>query len=135
MLPLVSNSQLETETNEKLQNIYTKLLTAGTEAKQSDKEKRLKETIDTLKNIYPGQSCCFLKNAAISPALIELAHHLQKYMGGSSTCASPQPRGIKPPSPSFSVATSTPSLSIMRRRRSSALTSVCPSLQDITLRR
>lgn len=49
-------SQLETETNEKLQNCYTKLMQAGADRKQSEKEMRFKETLSTLKRIFPGNT-------------------------------------------------------------------------------
>ncbi|CDZ96284.1 cohesin complex subunit psm1 [Phaffia rhodozyma] len=47
-------SQLETETNEKLTNCYMKIMRSSADKKASEKEIRLKESIATLKRIFPG---------------------------------------------------------------------------------
>ena len=47
-------AQLRTELDEKLQDVLTKLLDAEDGRKQSDKQRRLKETIATMKRMFPG---------------------------------------------------------------------------------
>jgi chromosome segregation ATPase len=45
---------LETETNEKLQDVYQKLLQAGVDRHESEREVKLKETLKNLQSIFPG---------------------------------------------------------------------------------
>lgn len=47
-------SQKTTELNEKLQSCVNKLLEAGQDARESERESRFRETINTLKKIFPG---------------------------------------------------------------------------------
>ncbi|THH00454.1 hypothetical protein EW026_g2099 [Hermanssonia centrifuga] len=47
-------SQLETEINEKLLDVHNKLLQAGVDQKESEREARLKETLSNLQRIFPG---------------------------------------------------------------------------------
>ncbi|KAF5389616.1 hypothetical protein D9757_004216 [Collybiopsis confluens] len=47
-------SRLEAETNEKLQNVYQQLLQAGVDRNESERERKLKETISSLQRIFPG---------------------------------------------------------------------------------
>jgi structural maintenance of chromosome 1 len=46
--------QLEKELNEKLQDVYNKMLAAGVDQRESERETRLKETLNNLKRIFPG---------------------------------------------------------------------------------
>ncbi|KAJ7598927.1 condensin complex subunit SMC1 [Mycena floridula] len=46
--------QLEAQANEKLASIYTQLLQAGVDRHESERETRLKETIQNLQRIFPG---------------------------------------------------------------------------------
>lgn len=46
--------QLETEINEKLVDVHNKLLQAGVDQKESEREARLKETLQSLQRIFPG---------------------------------------------------------------------------------
>ncbi|KAL5522775.1 hypothetical protein ACEPAG_8793 [Sanghuangporus baumii] len=47
-------SQLETELNEKLTECHEKLLQAGVDRKESERDARLKETLANLQRIFPG---------------------------------------------------------------------------------
>lgn len=47
-------SRLETETNEKLADVYQRLLQAGVDRNESEREARLKETLASLQRIFPG---------------------------------------------------------------------------------
>ncbi|KAG0708416.1 hypothetical protein DFH29DRAFT_479888 [Suillus ampliporus] len=47
-------SRLETETNEKLADVYQRLLQAGVDRNESERETRLKETLASLQRIFPG---------------------------------------------------------------------------------
>ncbi|KAL5498941.1 SMC1_1 [Sanghuangporus vaninii] len=47
-------SQLETELNEKLTECHEKLLQAGVDRKESERDARLKETLASLQRIFPG---------------------------------------------------------------------------------
>jgi structural maintenance of chromosome 1 len=47
-------SKLETEINEKLQECHIKLLQAGVDQKESEKEAKRKETFASLQRIFPG---------------------------------------------------------------------------------
>ncbi|EJC99202.1 cohesin complex subunit psm1 [Fomitiporia mediterranea MF3/22] len=47
-------SQLETELNEKLAECHEKLLQAGVDRKESERDARLKETLSNLQRIFPG---------------------------------------------------------------------------------
>ena len=47
-------SRLETEINEKLVDVHNKLLQAGVDQKESEREVRLKETLQSLQRIFPG---------------------------------------------------------------------------------
>lgn len=46
--------QLEQEINEKLVDIHQKLLQAGVDQKESEREARMKETLANLQRIFPG---------------------------------------------------------------------------------
>ncbi|KAG7094864.1 hypothetical protein E1B28_005672 [Marasmius oreades] len=46
--------QLEEQTNEKLQRVFQDLLQAGVERGESERERRLKETLENLQRIFPG---------------------------------------------------------------------------------
>ena len=48
--------QLETELNEKLAECHEKLLQAGVDKKESERDARLKETFANLQRIFPGLS-------------------------------------------------------------------------------
>ncbi|KAH7887101.1 RecF/RecN/SMC [Phlebopus sp. FC_14] len=47
-------SRLETETNEKLADVYQRLLQAGVDKTESERETKLKETIASLQRVFPG---------------------------------------------------------------------------------
>ncbi|KAJ8594932.1 RecF/RecN/SMC protein [Rhizopogon salebrosus TDB-379] len=47
-------SRLETETNEKLADVYQRLLQAGVDRNESQREAKLKETLSSLQRIFPG---------------------------------------------------------------------------------
>lgn len=47
-------SMRETEINERLQDTYHKLLQAGADRRENERETRLKETLASLKRIFPG---------------------------------------------------------------------------------
>ncbi|KAI0962689.1 hypothetical protein AcV7_001479 [Taiwanofungus camphoratus] len=47
-------AQLETEINEKLVDVHNKLLQAGVDQKESEREVKLKETLANLQRIFPG---------------------------------------------------------------------------------
>jgi structural maintenance of chromosome 1 len=53
----LSYSRLETETNEKLADVYQLLLQAGVDRNESQREAKLKETFSSLQCIFPGGSC------------------------------------------------------------------------------
>ncbi|KAJ8583111.1 hypothetical protein M405DRAFT_937413, partial [Rhizopogon salebrosus TDB-379] len=46
--------RLETETNEKLADVYQRLLQAGVDRNESEREVKLKETLSSLQRIFPG---------------------------------------------------------------------------------
>ena len=46
--------QKETEINERLQDTFNKLLQAGVDKQESQREARLKETLSSLKRVFPG---------------------------------------------------------------------------------
>jgi structural maintenance of chromosome 1 len=46
--------KLEAECNERLTDVYNKLLQAGVDQKQSERETRFKETLASLQRIFPG---------------------------------------------------------------------------------
>lgn len=48
-------SQLEAEINEKLLDVHNKLLQAGVDRKESEREAKLKETLANLQRIFPGE--------------------------------------------------------------------------------
>lgn len=48
-------SKQETEINERLQDTLNKLLQAGVDKQESQREARLKETLATLKRVFPGE--------------------------------------------------------------------------------
>ena len=48
--------QLERELNEKLAETHEKLLQAGVDKKESERDARLKETLSNLQRIFPGMS-------------------------------------------------------------------------------
>lgn len=47
-------SQLEAELNEKLGEVYNKLMQAGTDQRETEREIRLRETLSALQRIFPG---------------------------------------------------------------------------------
>ncbi|CCO26639.1 Structural maintenance of chromosomes protein 1 AltName: Full=Chromosome segregation protein smc1 [Rhizoctonia solani AG-1 IB] len=47
-------TQLETEINEKLHDVHTKLMQAGVDQQESAKDARLKETLEKLQRVFPG---------------------------------------------------------------------------------
>lgn len=47
-------SMRETEINERLQETYNKLLQAGVDKRETEREAKLKETIASLKRVFPG---------------------------------------------------------------------------------
>lgn len=51
---LIAGSIKETEINERLQDAYHKLLQAGVDKQEDERERRLKETLSSLKRIFPG---------------------------------------------------------------------------------
>lgn len=48
------NSQLEAQANEKLQSVYQQLLQAGVDRNESERERKLKDTLTSLQRIFPG---------------------------------------------------------------------------------
>lgn len=55
--PYLYFRKLQVECDEKLQNIYQKLLQAGVEKHESEKEAKLKETLANLQRLFPGKFC------------------------------------------------------------------------------
>lgn len=49
-------TQLEAETNEKLMDIHEKLLQAGVEQRESERDIKFKETLQNLQRLFPGQT-------------------------------------------------------------------------------
>lgn len=47
--------RLEAETNEKLTEVYSKILQAGVDKTQSERDVKLKETLSTLQRMFPGK--------------------------------------------------------------------------------
>jgi len=47
--------QKETEINERLQDVFNKLLQAGVDKSESQREAKLKETLSNLKRVFPGK--------------------------------------------------------------------------------
>ncbi|KAG8744803.1 Structural maintenance of chromosomes protein 1, partial [Ceratobasidium sp. 428] len=47
-------TQLETEINEKLHDVHTKLMQAGVDQQESAKDARLKDTLEKLQRVFPG---------------------------------------------------------------------------------
>ncbi|KAF5373789.1 hypothetical protein D9758_000684 [Tetrapyrgos nigripes] len=47
-------SQLEAQANEKLQNVYQQLLQANVDRNESEKQRKLRETLSNLQRIFPG---------------------------------------------------------------------------------
>lgn len=47
-------SKLEAEINEKLVDVHNKLLQAGVDQKESEREAKMKETLASLQRIFPG---------------------------------------------------------------------------------
>lgn len=47
-------SQLEAEINERLQDCHQKLLQAGVDQKESERDAKFKETLASLQRIFPG---------------------------------------------------------------------------------
>ena len=50
------NSQLETELAEKLSDTHDKLLQAGVDRRETERDAKLKETFAALQRIFPGRS-------------------------------------------------------------------------------
>ena len=48
-------SQLESEANEKLLEVYQKLMQIGVDRNESEKETKLKETLASLQRLFPGE--------------------------------------------------------------------------------
>ncbi|KAJ4489920.1 hypothetical protein J3R30DRAFT_7658 [Lentinula aciculospora] len=48
-------SQLEAQVNEKLQSVYQQLLQAGVDRNESERERKLKDTLTSLQRIFPGK--------------------------------------------------------------------------------
>lgn len=44
----------ETEINERLQDVFNKLLQAGVDKQESQRDAKLKETLSSLKRVFPG---------------------------------------------------------------------------------
>lgn len=51
---VVFSRRLETEINEKLQDVHNKLLQANVDQRESERDARMKETLATLQRIFPG---------------------------------------------------------------------------------
>ncbi len=58
--------QLEAQANEKLRHVYDQMLQAGIDKHESEKEKKLKETLANLQRIFPGSFNCFYEKANFS---------------------------------------------------------------------
>ncbi|KAG2138026.1 hypothetical protein DEU56DRAFT_347116 [Suillus clintonianus] len=54
VISLLSCSRLETETNEKLADVYQRLFQAGVDRNESEREAKLKATLPSLQRIFPG---------------------------------------------------------------------------------
>lgn len=50
----LSYSRLEKEFNEKLAGVYSQLLEAGVDKRQSEREAKFKETLSNLQRLFPG---------------------------------------------------------------------------------
>jgi len=46
--------KLEAEAEEKLQNVYAQLLQAGVDRNENEREKKLRETLASLQELFPG---------------------------------------------------------------------------------
>ena len=55
VISLLFYRRLETETNEKLADVYQRLLQAGVDRTESEREAKLKETLSSLQRIFPGE--------------------------------------------------------------------------------
>ncbi len=51
-------SRLEAELNERLLEIHQKLMQAGVDQKETEREAKLKETLANLQRIFPGPYKC-----------------------------------------------------------------------------
>jgi structural maintenance of chromosome 1 len=52
------NSQLEKELEEKLNEVQAKLMHANVDRHESEREAKLKETLNNLQKIFPGMLVC-----------------------------------------------------------------------------
>jgi len=50
-------SRLEAELNERLLEVHQKLMQAGVDQKETEREARMKETLASLQRIFPGAYC------------------------------------------------------------------------------
>lgn len=57
--------QLETEINEKLHDVHTKLMQAGVDQQESAKDARLKETLEKLQRVFPGKCASIVSRVFI----------------------------------------------------------------------
>jgi vacuolar-type H+-ATPase subunit H len=52
--PDAKRRQLEAEANEKLSDVYQKLMQAGVDKTESERDAKLKETLSNLQRVFPG---------------------------------------------------------------------------------
>ncbi len=90
--------QLETEINEKLLDVHNKLLQAGVDQKESEREARLKETLSNLQRIFPGMHHYLTMPLTLVDLLMVLA---QVCVAEWSTCANPRNVNTRWPSLQF----------------------------------
>lgn len=65
-----SYSKLEIEINEKLQECHVKLLQAGVDQKESEKEAKRKETFASLQRIFPGKYSAYFSTSQQTDACL-----------------------------------------------------------------
>jgi vacuolar-type H+-ATPase subunit H len=56
--PDAERRQLEAEANEKLSDVYQKLMQAGVDKTESERDAKLKETLSNLQRVFPGPHLC-----------------------------------------------------------------------------
>jgi len=89
--------KLEAEAEEKLQNVYAQLLQAGVDRNENERENKLRETLASLQELFPGMSMSF-------PVLwVLMMFWEQEFEVGWLICVNPLPRNMRLPSPSCLV--------------------------------
>jgi hypothetical protein len=122
----LSLSQTEAELNEKLKEVMNKLLQAGADKQESERDAKLKETLAVLKRTFPGSSLSLSSLGSSSPPWTQVSRD------ELSTSASPSSPSTISPSLRSSDDTSIPSSSTLRRLPSAASRCVLSPLVFLT---